>query len=74
MFRKKSVYSPPKPRLSVVEDLHPHQNRPITSLGDRLNEVITEYAESERVAGRQVTFAEIVGTIEFLKNKYLNGG
>lgn len=59
-----------KPKLNIIP-AHPEENRPIANLGERLSEVIIEYANAEHKEGRPVTFAEIVGTLEFLKHRYL---
>lgn len=58
-----------KPKLSVVKALHPHSKPQITSLGQRLEDVVTEYCEQENKAGRIVTYAEIIGTVEMLKDR-----
>lgn len=48
---------------------------PKPEIGDlqrSLCEVIENYVESEDRAGRQVTYAHIVGTLEFVKDFYIN--
>lgn len=57
-----------KPELSVIP-LHPHSKPQITSLGQRLEDVVNEYCEQEHKAGRMVTYAEIIGTVEMLKDR-----
>lgn len=58
-----------RPKLSVVQPLHPHEKPQITSLGQRLEDVVNEYCEQEHKAGRIVTYAEIIGTVEMLKDR-----
>lgn len=63
------------PHLSVVqvEKLHKGQTPHISSLIDRLDNAIQDYADEIRARGGAVTFAEIVGSLEFLKHDYLTG-
>ena len=61
-----------KPKLAVVKTLHPGEKKQIGSLGERLRQTIEDYVDEEHRQGRIVTFAEIVGTIEFLKKKYMD--
>lgn len=71
MFRRtKSSGDDTKTDLSVVP-LHPKRKPQIASLCDRLNDVIDDYVTEEDSRGRIVTNAEIVGTIEFLKKRYM---
>ena len=60
-----------QPDLRVVEALHPGTKPQINSLGERLEQVVNDYCDQEHKAGRIVTFAEIIGTIEILKNRML---
>ena len=61
-----------KPKLEIVKALHPSEKRQISNLGERLRQTIEDYVDQEHLNGRIVTFAEIVGTIEFLKKKYMD--
>ena len=56
-----------KPELHVVP-LHPEEKPQITCLGTRLEQVIYDYCEQENKAGRMVTIAEIVGTVDMVKD------
>lgn len=57
-----------KPNLTLVETLHPDMNAPLCSLFDRIEAVIDDYCAKHN---SPVTRAEIVGTLEFLKNHYM---
>lgn len=59
---------PNKPELRVVP-LHPNSKPQITCLGQRLEQVVNDYCEQEHNAGRIVTYAEIIGTVEMLKDR-----
>lgn len=55
-----------KPNFYVIESLHPTEKPQITSLGDRLYEILEDYRDQEHEEGRMVTTAEIVGTLDIL--------
>ena len=40
-------------------------------MGNRIENCITDYVQEEHRNGRMVTFAEIVGTLEIIKQKYV---
>jgi len=61
-----------KPKLKIVE-AHPDEKRQLLNLGERLHQDIQEYVNQEDRNGRMVTYNEIVGTLEFLKKRYLEG-
>jgi hypothetical protein len=57
-----------KPDLKIVElyeDIKPQ----IQSLSDRLYETIIEYIDQQISSGNIVTVAEIIGTLELLKDR-----
>lgn len=71
MFRKsKSDEKKVQPDLSVVP-LRPRSKQQIVSLSERLHEIIDDFCCQENDSDRIVTRAEIVGTIEFLKKRYM---
>lgn len=58
--------APEELKLRVVESLYPQSKPQITSLGDRLYEILEDYRDQEHEEGRMVTTAEIVGTLDIL--------
>lgn len=55
------------PKLQVVK-LHPYSNPKIESLSDRLHDIIWDYVEQESKEKHMITCAEIVGTLDLLKD------
>lgn len=66
--KNQSNLEPAKSNLSVVETLHEGSTPKVSSLHDRLMLVVYDYIENNP---EPTTNAEIVGTLEFVKNEIM---
>lgn len=55
-----------------IVDLHPNSKPHVSTLGDRLDEVIKDFCKQSKKQGVKVTFAEIIGTLEAVKTDYID--